>query len=210
MRGWLIGLAAAAAVGAALFFGALSALDKHESATVEKDAKHFVAALVRRDATLAPESDEEWVSGVWAVFRRVDSASLVCVGKRPQNGPNFGSSGSDKVADILLHTGRGLVLLEMSFSSGPKPDLLYELRPERTPAGLLDARTLVQLRSAQLERGPKIADDLDIRLAAGTRDDPAEPRPGNGLTLSPLARCVIAANRDVKKIQECVRRSGSG
>jgi hypothetical protein len=207
----LLTAAAVLAVGGSLaLYAVLSGVDDHEKATVDKDAKHLVAALVRRDAALAPESDEDWVPGVWAVFRRVDSASLVRVGKRPQNGPNFGSSGSDWVADVLLHTGRGLVLLEMSFSSGPKPDLLYELRPERIPDGLLDARTLARLRSAQLERGPKIADDLVITIAGRTGGDPAEPRPGNGLTLSPLAQCVIAADQDVKKIQECVRRSGSG
>jgi hypothetical protein len=198
-------LVAAAALAGYL---ALAVVDKHEKATVEKDAKHLVAALVQRDAGLAPESDEDWVPGVWALFRRVDDASLVKVGKRPHNGPNFGSSGSDYVADILLRTGRGPVLLELSFESGSKPDLLYELRPERIPAGLLDARTLARLRSAQVERGPKIADDLSITVAGRSGHDPAEPRPGESVTLPPLAQCVFAAEHDVKKIQECVRRSG--
>jgi hypothetical protein len=157
-----------------------------------------VDALVRRDSSLAPGSKEEWVPGVWAVFRRVDDASLVKVWKRPQNGPNFGSSGSDYVADILLHTGRGLALLEISFESGPQPDLLYELRPERIPAGLVDARTLARLNSDQSERGSKIADDLVITQAGRTGDDSALP---------PLAQCVFAAEQDVKKIQDCVRRS---
>lgn len=201
MRRLLIGLVAAA-VGSGVLYLVLAGVDKHEKATVEKDAKHLVAALVQRDAAVAPESDEDWVPGVWALFRRVDDASLVAVRKRSQDGPNFGSSGSDYVADILLQTGRGPVLLELSFESGPKPDLLYELRPERIPAGLLDARTLARLRSAQVERGAKIADDLVITVAGRTGGDPAEPLP-------PLAQCVFAAEHDVKKIQECVRRSGS-
>jgi hypothetical protein len=197
MRRLLIGLVLAA-VGSGVLYLVLSAADKQEKATVEKDAHHLVDALVRRDSSLAPGSKEEWVPGVWAVFRRVDDASLVKVWKRPQNGPNFGSSGSDYVADILLHTGRGLALLEMSFESGPKPDLLYELRPERIPAGLVDSRTLARLNSDQSERGSKIADDLVITQAGRTGDDSALP---------PLAQCVFAAEQDVKKIQECVRRS---
>jgi hypothetical protein len=200
MRRLLIGLAVAA-VGSGVLYLVLSVADEHERAAVEKDAHHLVAALTHRDAALAPESKEEWVPGVWSVFRRVDGASLVRVGKRSHDGPNFGSSGSDYVADILLHTGRGLVLLEMSFESGPKPDLLYELRPERIPDGLVDAATLARLGSDQRERGTKIADDLVITLA-GQR--------GSDSGLPPLAQCVFAAKHDVKKIQACVRRSGSG
>jgi hypothetical protein len=167
MRRLLIGLVAAA-VGSGVLYLVLSVVDKHERDTVEKDAHHLVAAITKRDAALAPESDEDWVPGVWSLFRRVDSASLVRVGKRFEGGPVLRSSGSDYVADILLHTGRGLVLLEMSFSSGPKPDLLYELRPERIPDGLFDAHTLARLRSDQVERGAKIADDLVITIAGRT------------------------------------------
>src|SRR3954470_7060799 len=110
MRRLLIGLVVAA-VGSGVLYLVLSVVDKHEKATVEKDAKHLVAALIRRDAALAPESDEDWVPGVWALFRRVDDASLVRVGKRFEGGPNLRSPGSDYIADILLRTGRGPVLL---------------------------------------------------------------------------------------------------
>src|SRR4051794_19681967 len=198
---------AAAALGGYL---ALSVVDKHERETVNTQAKKLVLAIERHDASLAPDAEEDWVPGVWAVFRRVDSAALVRVGKRMNGGSALRSSGSDYVADILLHTARGLVLLELSFESGPKPDLLYELSPDRIPTGLVDARTLARLRSAQLERGPKIADDLVLTVAGRTGGDPAEPRPGKLVPdLSPLAQCVLAADQDVKKIQECVRRSGS-
>jgi hypothetical protein len=207
MRRLVIGLVAAA-VGSGVLYLVLSVLDKNEREGATKDAHHLVAAIAQRDASLAPESDEDWVPGVWSLFRRVDSASLVRVGKRSEGGPVLRSSGSDYVADILLHTGRGLVLLEMSFASGPKPDLLYELSPERIPDGVFDSRTLARLASDQRERGVKLANDLSITIAGRTGHDPAEPRPGQSVNLPPLAQCVFAAEHDPKKIQDCVRRSG--
>jgi hypothetical protein len=200
-------LAALVVVGGLGAYIALSVADKHERETVEKDAGKLVLAIGRHDASLAPESDEDWVPGVWRVFKRVDSASLVRVGKRMNGGAALRSSGSDYVADMLLRTARGPVLLELSFESGPQPDLLYELRPERIPNGLFDPPTLAQLRSAQLERGGTIADDLVITVAGRTHDDPAALRPGSTRSLPPLAQCVLAAEHDVLKIQECVRRS---
>jgi hypothetical protein len=158
-------LAALVAVGGLGAYIALLAADKHERETVEKDARKLVLAIGRHDASLAPESNEDWVPGVWRVFRRVDSASLVLVGKRMNGGAALRSSGSDYVADMLLRTARGPVLLELSFESGPEPDLLYELRPSRIPPGLLDARTLARVLRAQRQRGAKIADDLTITVA---------------------------------------------
>jgi hypothetical protein len=187
----------------------LLALDKHERETAEKDATRLALAIGRHDASLAPESDEDWVPGIWSLFKRVDSASLVRVGKRMNGGSALRSSGSDYVGDILLHTARGLVLLEMSFDSGPEPDLLYELSPDRIPAGLLDARTLARVESDQRERGTELANDLTISVAGRTGRDPAKPREGNVVTgLPPLAQCVFAAEHDVRKIQACVRRNG--
>jgi hypothetical protein len=199
-------VAAAAALGGYL---ALSVVDKHERETVSTQAKKLVLAIERHDASLAPDADEDWVPGVWAVFRRVDSAALVRVGTRMNGGSALRSSGSDYVADILLHTARGLVLLELSFESGPKPDLLYELSPDRIPPGLLDARTVARVESDQRERGSKLANDLTISVAGRTGGDPAEPREGQVVPdLPPLAQCVVAAEHDVRKIQECVRRNG--
>jgi hypothetical protein len=162
------------------------------------------------------------------VFRRVDSASVVKVWKRPQNGPNFGSSGSEWVADILFHTGRGLVLLELAFRSpgvsdlSQKVDLLYELRPQRIPEGLFDGAMLARLASAQRERGPNIFDGTVITIAGQTGEDQAKPTaavptatrsPAPKIVvprpkLPPVIRCIRRVRPDVQKIQECVRRYG--
>jgi hypothetical protein len=202
-------LGALIAIGGLGAYLALSVADKHERGTAETQARKLVLAIERHDAPLAPDADEDWVPGVWAVFRRVDRATLLRVGKRMNGGSALRSSGSDYVADMLLHTARGLVLLELSFESGPKPDLLYELSPDRIPAGLLDARTMTRVESDQRERGTKLADDLTITVAGRTGRDPAAPREDHVVPdLPPLAQCVVAAEHDVKKIQECVRRNG--
>jgi hypothetical protein len=209
-----------AVAGSIGIYELVTQVNKATAGIVRKDANQLVLALVRHDASLAPDGGEDWVPGVWSVFRRVDSATVARVGKRPQNGPNFGSSGSEWVADILLHTGRGLVLLELafrspSFSDGDqKVDLLYELAPARIPSGLLDAATLARLDSDQRERGPKLADDLVITLA-GRTDRPARPTPPASTTpqttlphpvLPPLIRCIQRVRPNVHKIQQCVQR----
>ena len=219
----------AAAVGGFALYELVTVVNKGAEGIIKKDATQLVLALVKHDAALAPDGGADWVPGVWAVFRRVDSASVVKVWKRPQNGRNFGSSGSEWVADILFHTGRGLVLLELSFRSpdvsdlSQKVDLLYELRPQRIPEGLFDGVTIARIASAQRERGPKIADDLVITIAGRTGQDPAKPKavptatrspaPAPGIAaphakLPPVINCIRQANHDVQKIQECVHRYG--
>jgi hypothetical protein len=163
-----------AALGGGALYLILSRVQEADEAVVKKDAHQLATAFVKNDASLAPDGSEDWVPGVWAIFKRVDSASVVRVGHRKATGPKFGQSGSDFVADLMLHTGRGLVLLELSFRTDSSPrhaqevDLLYELRPERIPAGLLDDATLGRLKSDRFERGGKIADDLTISIAGRT------------------------------------------
>src|SRR3954453_1522802 len=203
---------AAAALGGYLV---LLGLEKAGESVVKKDAAALADALEKHDGSRAPAGGEDWVPGVWSLFRRVDSASVVKVWKRPSGGAVSRSSASDWVADILLRSGRGLVLLELAFRSpggtgaSQKPDLLYELSPDRIPAGLLDPRTLARVESDQRERGPELANDLTISVAGRPGRAPAEPREGHVVPdLPPLAQCVVAAEHDVKKIQDCVRRNG--
>jgi hypothetical protein len=219
----------AAAVGGFALYELVTVVNKGAEGIIKKDATQLVLALVKHDAALAPDGGADWVPGVWTVFRRVDSASVVKVWKRPQNGRNFGSSGSEWVADILFHTGRGLVLLELAFRSpgvsdlSQKVDLLYELRPQRIPEGLFDGAMLARLASAQRERGPKIADDLVITIAGRTGEDPAKPKAAVPTAtrsprapkivvprpkLPPVIRCIRRVRPDVQKIQECVRLYG--
>jgi hypothetical protein len=172
----LVIVLALAALGGGALYLILSKVQEADEAVVKKDAQQLATAFVKNDASLAPDGGEDWVPGVWAIFRRVDSASVVRVRHRKATGSKFGQSGSDFVADLLVHTGRGLVLLELSFRTDTTPrhnqkvDLLYELRPERIPGGLLDGATLERLKSDRAERGGKIADDLTISIAGRTAD----------------------------------------
>ncbi len=218
------------AVGGVALYQVVTVVNTKAEDIVRTDATQLVHALVKHNAALAPDGGTDWVPGVWTVFRRVDSASVVKVWKRPQNGRNFGSSNSEWVADILSHTGRGLVLLEVSFRSprvsdlSQKVDLLYELGPRRIPEGAFDRALLARLASAQRERGPKLADDLVITIAGRSGEDPRKPKaavptprrlpaPAHKLAvarpeLPPVISCIRRVRPDVQRIQGCVRRYG--
>jgi hypothetical protein len=196
-----------AALGAFLFWY----LGGQEKAATTQ-TKKFISALVKNDPSAAPRNGDDYVRGVWKAYRRVDSAKLIDTHQRSSKHTNSNSGYSWWVADMLLHTGRGLAVLELKFEPNhidPKDqviDLLYELTPGRIPDGALDGATLARVRSDQRERGGKPEDGITLDVSRvspspGTPSrTPARPRK---FRQPPIVRCIRRAKGDVAKIQKC-------
>jgi hypothetical protein len=191
----------------------------------KREANKFITALVKDDPSAAPQKGDEYVRGIWRFYRRVDSAKLIDTHQRSTHHSNGNSGYSWWVADMLLHTGRGLAVVELAFEPNhldPNTqiiDLMYELTPNRIPDGTLDRATLARVRSDQRER-KKVADDFTF-----TFDNPSPtpsvprpavpvptPRPAPGkpvqppkIHLPPVIKCIRRAHGDVTKIQRCAR-----
>jgi hypothetical protein len=197
-----------------------------EEKAATHEANKFIKALVKHDPAAAPKDGDDYVRGVWKAYRRVDSAKLIDTHQNSSNSSQ-GSGSSWWVADMLLHTGRGLVVLELAFKPNnidPKDqeiDLLYELTPHRIHGGLLDSKTLARVKSDQHERGDHPEDDFTLDVSESEAAPvhrpraPAQPiqplRPATPAApvkpkVPPVIRCIRRAHGDVYKIQRCGER----
>ena len=205
--------------GTLLFMAGLGAFlfwylgGQEKAATTE--AKKFISALEKNKPDDAPPKGADYVRGIWRTYRRVDSAELVDTHQRHHRDRNSDSGYSWWVADMLLHTGRGLAVVELAFEPNhldPKTqviDAMYELTPERIPDDALDSKTLARVGSDQRERGAEPADDFKL---AGTFDsNPSKPggppsakppKPAK-VKLPPALKCVKQAHGDVNKLKKC-------
>jgi hypothetical protein len=181
-----------------------------------REAKKFIAALVKNDPSAAPRKGDQYVNGIWRVYRRVDSAKLIGTHKRSTHGTS--ASRHWWVADMLLHTGRGLAVLELAFESShlnpntQNIDLMYELTPDRIPSGALDDATLARVRSDQHERG-SVANAFTFifdKSAPGRTPGPTPGKPVQppNFETPPVIKCIRRARGDVTKIQKCARLAG--
>jgi hypothetical protein len=187
---------------------------QEKAATTE--AKKFIAALEKHDPSAAPPKGDAYVRGIWKTYRRVDSADLVATHQKEHRDRNSDSGYTWWVADMLLHTGRGLAVVELAFEPNhldPKTqiiDEMYELTPERVPDGAVDSATLARVRSDQRERGSEPANAFKL---AGTFDStPSAPSTPGGSPpavkphkpkLPPAIKCIRRAHGDVEKIKKC-------
>jgi hypothetical protein len=203
----LLGMAALAA----FLFWYLGGQEK----AAKREANKFIAALAKNDPSAAPPKGDEYVRGVWRVYRRVDSAKLIDTHQRSTHHSTSGSGHSWWVADMLLHTGRGTAVLELAFEPNHLDpdtqviDLLYELTPGRIPGGSLDGATLARVRSDQRERG-SLANDFTFTFDVPTAAPTPGPTPGKPVqppkfVTPPIIKCIRRANGDVTKIQRCAR-----
>jgi hypothetical protein len=209
----------------ALFIAGLAAflfwyLGGQESAATS-EANKFISALVRHDPSAAPPKGDDYVRGVWNAYRRVDSASLVKTRQKSHSDANSTSGNSWWVADMLLHTGRGTVVLELAFEPNhidPKEqviDQLYELSPDRIPDGALDGKTLARVKSDQGERGDMPENDFTLSVNASGSTRIPVPQVPTGPSLPPkfreppVIKCIRAARGDVVKIQKCAKLAQS-
>jgi hypothetical protein len=183
------------------------------------EAKKFIAALEKHDPSAAPPKGDDYVRGFWKTYRRIDSADLVGTHQKHHRDRNSDSGYSWWVADMLLHTGRGVAVVELAFEPNhldPKTqiiDAMYELTPERVHDGDVDSKTLDRVRSDQRERGAP-ADDFKL---AGTFDRSPSPSPSgtpagkpakpHKVKLPPALRCVQRARGDVNKLKRCAEEA---
>jgi hypothetical protein len=201
-------LVAAGAVGAFLLW-----FNGSQQDAIAKQGRELATALERGDPSLAPAGGEDYVAGVESYFRGVSDARFLDA--RPfttTHGVNENSTVG--LADIVLETRRGPALIEATFDGGADPsdvtlELVYELRPERIPAGLVDATTRERVVSAYSERGGKPA-DLRFDQTAPDGPDGVKPEPPSVPGSSPelerarrLTHCVADAHGDVEKLQRC-------
>jgi hypothetical protein len=191
---------------------------QEEAATTE--AKKFINAVEQNDASIAPRNGDDYVRGIWRAYRRVDGAELLKTRQKSHRDRNSTSGYSYWVADMLVHTGRGLAVLELSFEPNhlnPKTqviDLLYELTPDRVPGGVLDDHTLARVKSDQQERGGKPENDITHQESESTpraktpKPPAAVPKPPKPKQ-SPVIKCIRRAHGDVTKIQKCAKLAPS-
>src|SRR4051794_37509990 len=197
-----------------------------EEKAATREANKFIGALVKHDAAAAPKDGDDYVRGVWKAYRRIDSAKLIDTHQNSSNSSS-GSGSSWWVADMLVHTGRGLVVLELAFEPNnlspddQEIDLLYELTPGRIHGGLLDSHTLARVKSDQHERGDHPEDGITLDVSESEAAPVVRPRvpvqpirpvvPGKPVhpakpTLPPVIKCIRRAHGDVSKIQRCSDR----
>jgi hypothetical protein len=212
----LAGVAAAAIV--ALFWWTQSA-GKSAAGGI---ASRLVTAFERHDPSLAPPGGADYVRGVWKMYRRVDSARVLTTREESVTHGSLEGSGSAWRSDMLLQTGRGLVVLELSFRSpsvdpsDQRIDLLYEIGPQRIPGGVLDAHTLARLSSDLRERGGRTGDDITLSVSGPEPASPTSaPKPGLvppriRIVVPPIIACLRRAHQDVTKVERCARRANGG
>jgi hypothetical protein len=201
-----------------LFIGGLAAflfwyLGGQEKAATQQ-ANKFISALVKHDPSAAPRNGDDYVRGVWSSYRRVDDAKLIKTRQKSSNSSNSSSGTSWWVADMLLHTGRGNVVLELAFEPNhldPKAqiiDQLYELTPDRIPGGTLDDKTLARVASDQRERGAEPENDITLSVNDSGSPPVFAPRVPRlarppKFETPPIIKCIRRAHGDVRKIQKC-------
>lgn len=215
-------------VATAVFIAGLGAfllwyLGGQESAA-KAETNKFIAALEKNRPAAAPKHGDDYVRGVWKTYRRVDSVDLLKTRQRETRHSSSSGGYSWWVADMLVHSGRGLVVLELAFEPNhldPKTqiiDELYEPEAAKLPGGLLDSKTLARVASDQRERGA-VADDFDLQASASgaapppgkpiPQPKPAKPPKPIKIKRPPIVRCIRAAHHDVAKIQRCTERFGN-
>jgi hypothetical protein len=212
--GVILGVTAVFIAGLAAFlFWYLGGQEK----AATQEANKFISALVRHDPSAAPRNGDDYVRGVWQAYRRVDDAKLIKTRQKSSNHSGSTSGSSWWVADMLLHTGRGTVVLELAFESNhldPKTqiiDQLYELTPDRIPGGTLDEKTLARVASDQRERGSKPEDDITLSVSGFESPPvtvprvPVRPVRPPKFKTPPIIKCIRRAHRDVLKIQKCAK-----
>jgi hypothetical protein len=218
--GIILGLTLAGMAALAIFLFWYSG-GQEKAAT--REANRFVAALVKDDPSAAPPKGDEYVRGIWRVYRRIDSADLIGTHQRSTHHSTSGSSHSWWVADMLLHTGRGLAVVELAFEPNHlNPDtqvidLMYELTPDRIPGKALDDGTLTRVKSDQRERG-SVANDFTFtfdnpsppRTPGPTPGKPVQPTHPPKFETPPVIKCIRRAHGDVTKIQKCARLANPG
>ena len=181
-----------------------------------KEANKFITAVEKNDPSLAPRNGDDYVRGIWRAYRRVDDVKLIKTRQKTRRSGSASRGGSSYwVADMLLHTGRGLAVLELSFEANhldPKTqiiDQLYELTPDRIPGGTLDEETLARVKSDQGERG-EVQNSITLQLnepfpsTKPPKPPGAVPKPPKPKT-PPVIKCIRRARGDVNKIQKCAR-----
>jgi hypothetical protein len=194
-----------------------------EEKAAKREANKFIGALVLHKPAAAPEHGDDYVRGIWKAYRRVDSAKLVDTHQKSSSSSS-GSGSSWWVADMLLHTGRGVVVLELAFERNNLDpgdqviDLIYELTPDRIPGGALDSQTLSRVKSDQHERGDHPEDGITLDVSESEAEPVRRPRapaqpvaPQAPVTpakpsLPPIIKCIRRAHGDVDKIQRCSDR----
>jgi hypothetical protein len=191
---------------------------QEEAAT--REANKFITAVEKNDASIAPRNGDDYVRGIWHAYRRVDDVELIKTRQKTRRSGSASRGGSSYwVADMLLHTGRGLAVLELSFEANhlnPKTqiiDSLYELTPDRIPGGALDDQTLARVKSDLRERGEPeniiTLQQSEAPAPSRTRKPPgAAPKPPKPKQ-SPVIRCIRRAHGDVTKIQKCAKLAPS-
>src|SRR4051812_5191957 len=187
---------------------------QEKAATAE--AKKFIAALEKHDPSAAPPKGDEYVRGFWKTYRRIDGADLVGTHQKHHRDSGSDSGYSWWVADMLLHTGRGLAVVEVAFEPNhldPKTqiiDEMYELTPERVQDGDVDSATLARVRSDQRERGAP-ANDFKLSGAFASTHSPSPAGTHSGkpqkVKLPPALRCVQRAHGDVNKLKKCAEET---
>ena len=208
-----------------LFMGGLAAflfwyLGGEEKAAT-REANKFISALVKHKPSAAPADGDDYVRGVWKAYRRVDSAKLVDTHQNSSHNGSGNSGTSWWVADMLVHTGRGLVVLELAFKPNnlspddQEIDLLYELTPNRIHSGVLDSQTLARVKSDQHERGDHPEDGITLDVSESEAAPVHRPRapatPAGRATpakpaVPPVIKCIRRAHHDVDKIARCSQR----
>jgi hypothetical protein len=192
----------------------------------KREANKFISALVKNKPSAAPENGDDYVRGIWKAYRRVDSAKLIDTHQRHSRSGSSKNSGSSWwVADMLVHSGRGLAVLELAFERNNLDpdeqviDLMYELTLDRIPAGVLDDGTLARVKSDLGERGGKVEDGITLSISeselpsgarprvpkAGSPASPASPAAPAKPQQSPVIKCIRRAHGDVDKLKKCSR-----
>jgi hypothetical protein len=189
-----------------------------------REANKFISALVKNDPGAAPRRGDDYVRGIWKAYRRVDGAKLVDTHQRSTHHASSSSGSSWWVADMLLHTGRGQVVLELAFERNHLDpdaqviDQIYELTPDRIPGGVLDREALARVASDQHERGDDPEDDITLSVSA--LEAPTGPRPRAPAkpvapvtpeapakpAVPPVIKCIRRAHGDVNEIRRCGER----
>jgi hypothetical protein len=188
-----------------------------QESAAKSEANKFASALVKHDPAAAPPKGDDYVRGIWKAYRRVDDAKVIETHQKSHNDPNSTSGYSWWVADMLLHTGRGVVVIELAFEPNhidPKEQVIDdvdELTPGRVPGGALDDKTLARLASDQRERGgePETDFTLSVNESGSPRiavpEVPAGASRAPGFETPPVIKCIQAAKGDVLKIQKCAK-----
>ena len=198
-------------------------LRESNKATIHASTQ-FATALVRNDPSAAPSGGEAYVKGVRAYFGPISSARVIDSHNHGVNTGDNADTRSYYVGDVLLHSERGLAVVELEFdnhnltNSSEKVSGVHELAPDKVRRHKLSGAERAALADAYEARGGKPADGTALNGAfaelpkataptetstppAPTVDRAAQRRQRAG---AKKLRCVQAAHGDVIKLQRCM------